>query len=102
MRIEHGAVPIKPDKGNSIPDANRRKTEKSASSGGKLDDKVSISPEARSLQAERVNSTEEESRDFERDSSQMKEIHERIDSEFYESRQAILTVAVRVLEVFGL
>ncbi len=102
MRIENGGIPIPPDKGNSVPDANRKKTEKSGSQARRLDDKVSISPEARDLQADRVNRSEEGSLEFGRESSDLKEIRERIDSEFYDSKQAILSVAVRVLEVFGL
>lgn len=102
MRIENGGIPINPDKGNSIPDANRRKTEKSGSQARKPGDSVSISPEARDLQADRVTRADEGSRDFDREPSNMKEIHERIDSEYYDSKQAILSVAVRVLEVFGL
>jgi len=40
--------------------------------------------------------------DSDPDAADRKKIHQRADSGFYDSRQVLLTVAVRVLEIFGI
>ncbi len=98
MRIENGGIPLNPEKGSTIEGGSRKKTGKRGSSGA-VRDSVNISEEGRKLHAGRG---EERPVDFDQTPSKLNEIHERIDSEFYDSEEALRTVAERVLDLFGL
>ncbi len=101
MRIEQGGVTPRPEKGNGVQEDSRKKSGKSASAA-KTGDSVNISNEARRLQSGRTDDMENRGGDLAGDRSDLKAIHERIDSEYYDSPEATAAVAARLLEVFGL
>ncbi len=100
MRIESGA-PIQPS-GRGDKATNDRKVEKRAEKKSDRDS-VQISPEARSLHdGSIISKSAARVSDSALDESRISEIRERLESGYYDSKEVLLTVAVRVLEVFGI
>jgi len=102
MRIENGGVAPRPEKGSGIQENPRKSVGDKSLSTSKAGDSVDISNAARMLHSNRSDTTGERGGDFAGDPTHLKEIHQRMDSEFYDSGEAMTAVANRLLEVFGL
>lgn len=105
MRIEQGAPFIDPARGNVKSPGDKKRSDK-ANSKKESCDTVQISEKARELHADKIqraadNTTDIAARDDERH-QRLELIQEKIDSGFYETREAHAALAEELLTVFGI
>ena len=105
MRIEQGAPFIDPARGNVKTPGDKKRTDK-ADSKKESTDTVQISEKARELHADKIQRTDDNTvdvgvRDDERH-QRLESIQGKIDSGFYETREAHAALAEELLTVFGI
>lgn len=101
MRVEHGAPPIPPQRGDGLPEDSRRPS-RGGTSLSRPPDTVQISSEARNLHAGRAPRVPDSDRQMSGpEGVRLEDIRHRIDAGYYDSWDVQKAVAEELMTLFG-